>query len=663
VSTTSEVEIVIRGQDKSDSAFRSAKNNEDRLKAAAAEAGISLEVMGQRGERAGRATSDGADRARDGVRRLDSGIAELNRGLDVLRTKFAETGDADFLRQGKRLSAARKELEGFKRELEALVGSGGGFLSKALDQVSGTAPTGLVQWLVAGGVAAAPLVGAAINAGVLAGIGTGGIAAGIALQASDPQVKAAAVHLGDTVKTGLIDATKPWAKHISDALKTAEGQFTARLLPEIQRDFDSLLPHVDRLTNGVIGLATHAWPGLSHAFQDSGPVVDTLADHLPQIGDAVSDMFDAFARGGPGARQALDDLLTSTEALLRWTGLMIEGTSKVYEWLRKLGQTGAVGFLLDLTESGDKTSKSFQRLKDDAGEVSTQIASTADDFGKLIAAANDTTASFDTAARTWTDKILNSMLSADQATLGFAEAQNHLSDVLAKTGIDMDIAHDKSQQMREGLLAVVAANIKTYDTNIAVGMSAQDAAAAYDEGTDSLINQMQQAGFTSAQIDELIGKYRGVPAKVDTIIATQGLAEAIDHLTDLLAKLFHVDGYVARSSVIVTTSYVENRSGTFNQQVPYAARHAAGGAASGLTWVGEQGPELLRVPSGSQVYSAQDSMRMTAAAAQPAGGPMAVTFNFTGSTDDPLARDIQKALRTGQLQLTADLTTGRVKAA
>jgi hypothetical protein len=63
VSTTSEVEIRIKGDDDSDSAFRKARNNEERLAASAKAAGIELTVMGRKGEAAGKITADGADRA------------------------------------------------------------------------------------------------------------------------------------------------------------------------------------------------------------------------------------------------------------------------------------------------------------------------------------------------------------------------------------------------------------------------------------------------------------------------------------------------------------------------------------------------------------------------------------------------------------------------
>ena len=52
---------------------------------------------------------------------------------------------------------------------------------------------------------------------------------------------------------------------------------------------------------------------------------------------------------------------------------------------------------------------------------------------------------------------------------------------------------------------------------------------------------------------------------------------------------------------------------------------AAGGPASGMTWVGERGPELVSLPSGSYVHNNRDSMAMAG------GGGMMVVVNVGGS--------------------------------
>lgn len=53
---------------------------------------------------------------------------------------------------------------------------------------------------------------------------------------------------------------------------------------------------------------------------------------------------------------------------------------------------------------------------------------------------------------------------------------------------------------------------------------------------------------------------------------------------------------------------------------------ADGGSASGLTWVGEKGPELLNLPGGSYVHSSNESARM----ASSGGSPVVIQLQLDG---------------------------------
>jgi phage-related protein len=65
-------------------------------------------------------------------------------------------------------------------------------------------------------------------------------------------------------------------------------------------------------------------------------------------------------------------------------------------------------------------------------------------------------------------------------------------------------------------------------------------------------------------------------------------------------------------------------------------------APGGMSWVGERGPELVNLPKGSQVYTAQESQRMTRG-----GGNWTVNVNVSGGGD---AQAIGRAVERGVLQ-------------
>jgi tape measure domain-containing protein len=77
---------------------------------------------------------------------------------------------------------------------------------------------------------------------------------------------------------------------------------------------------------------------------------------------------------------------------------------------------------------------------------------------------------------------------------------------------------------------------------------------------------------------------------------------------------------------------------------------AAGGVRSGLSWVGERGAELLKLPAGSMVYPHGQSERM-AAAAGAGGGPIEITIRFAGNTDTAFAQAFNKLAKTGAIQI------------
>lgn len=81
-----------------------------------------------------------------------------------------------------------------------------------------------------------------------------------------------------------------------------------------------------------------------------------------------------------------------------------------------------------------------------------------------------------------------------------------------------------------------------------------------------------------------------------------------------------------------------------NKEAAVAAGYKSGGpfkhatgtsyAPGGMTWVGENGPELMRVPQGSQVFPNYQSRNM---AAQGGGGDTIITISGSINIETPQA--------------------------
>ena len=92
----------------------------------------------------------------------------------------------------------------------------------------------------------------------------------------------------------------------------------------------------------------------------------------------------------------------------------------------------------------------------------------------------------------------------------------------------------------------------------------------------------------------------------------------------------------AKHNIVQNVLYDTEYRTTYTSSGQAPKPRAKGGPASGLTWVGEEGPELLNLPAGSYVHSNPDSMRMvtqSAVSGHGRSGPGNVTININGAQD------------------------------
>lgn len=118
--------------------------------------------------------------------------------------------------------------------------------------------------------------------------------------------------------------------------------------------------------------------------------------------------------------------------------------------------------------------------------------------------------------------------------------------------------------------------------------------------------------ITLTSLDELTAKYD---------INKDGVIELTEQTTKYWQDLQKIQGYqdsLKDKTVTYTINIREVHTSTNlsadQEHNPYIGlpetNRASGGPASGMTWVGERGPELLSLPPGSRVYSNQQSMGM-----------------------------------------------------
>lgn len=455
------------------------------------------------------------------------------------------------------------------------------------------------QIAIAGGIATAILagsafIGAALNGVLLSAVGLGGIAAGIVGQFQNPIVHDAWA----TLLTGIVKQFQVATASFAAPLVFSAKIFAAawdEILPHIQSGFEGLSKFIYPLAAGLANMFRNLTPGLDKAFAAAGPILQQFANELPGLGSALSKFFALLADGGKGAKEGLSALFLIIETLLVGIGGLIDGLSHVWHWFVAAGDA-VEGFITRLVGLGDHVGV-FDRLAGggkSAESVAGSLAMMTDatkkatqDFSDLSTKLNTTAITADSLAGTMVGKVFSSMMTVDQATLQWHQSLTTLEDTLKKNGntldkhtglIDQNTA--KGQANTSAVLAAVTANMQMYQAQLAAGMSAVDAAKNYDVNTAALEAQLRKAHLTQGEIDGLIGKYRGVPSKVNTEIALLGLTEAINNLANLMADINHIP---RRVDVTVTTNYVANRQSVYSSQVPkFNATGAIRTAATGL---------------------------------------------------------------------------------
>ncbi len=372
------------------------------------------------------------------------------------------------------------------------------------------------------------------------------------------------------------------------------------------------------LGSGGFAKAGNAVAGFTESLTDLGGVFDESLQHAGERIGSIDAALSQLVQSGHGdeARAIFDKLNEAARKQGISTQDLIAGLPQYSEALAGVNSQQS-----QVANSSDAVATGFDALGDSLAKVKTPLDAVSKVFGILI------------------DK--------DRGVLDFAEAQDKLSDSLKKNGDAFKINTEKGRDNRDAILDAVSANEKLYEANINSGVSAQDAAAQYDQNTAALERQLQKAGYTKQEIDDLIGKYRGIPGKVDTEIATHGLTQALTDLADLIRTIYNIP---TTRDIYVKTHFIggqgQSRGGEYRTGGIKGA--ATGGPQDGLTMVGEEGPEFVRLPTGSMVYPRANTMQMLA---QGAGGAqrVAVEVHFTGSGS--LWSAFMEAQRAGEIQI------------
>lgn len=457
------------------------------------------------------------------------------------------------------------------------------------------------------GIAAAPLLASTLAGGIIGGVGIGGVVGGVAVAAQDPRVKGEFKTLGDGLKDRLKDAGKGFLAPTIQSIGIIKKSLDTI---DVESIFKDTSKYVVPLAEGIGGALEGLGNGLEDVAKNAGPSVKAIADGIEGIGESIGEGLSSLADNGDTAAESLSTVLTATTNLLDATFMLVNAGMETKEFFDEfLG--GALAFdsglrLLNLAfEDGTGTMTKHKAGAEGAAEGLGEIRDAAEESAvsesKLAAAIKEV----DDALHAQQDPVF-ALINAQN---DLAESQEKVRKAVKKYGEGSKEANEATRELAEKALGLDDA--------------VKDLGGSFDgKMTPALRNTLRAAGLTEGQIKNLAGQFRGAKRTGDDFARSYVAKLRVDGYPTVYRQLYSVKDAVndipravniamritGVTSVSAAAAAVRKNGGYAHGGIVGAA--ANGATSSGLTLVGEQGPELAEIAPGGRVWSNPDTRRM-----------------------------------------------------
>lgn len=492
----------------------------DRTGPAVKSAADGLEKVADKADKAQRKIDEVGDQAGQTSRKL----LEARAAAAALAREFDKTGDSKVLREFQKINLEAGKLNRVFKTLTPDVqnpsGILGGFvkLGRKAGLIAGDAavegfgdafkalgtasPAGsyVIAGLVGAAAAAAPFIAAAVEGAVVAGVGAGGLAAGLILGARDPRVIRAYGDLGNRILGQLQEDARPFTADLLATAPKLSKAFDAEE-PRIKRIFDSLATDFGPIVDDVIGAVHTLMPSIERAAIVGGQILRSLAGQLPGLAGAVGRLLDAFTASGPGAAAALGLIVFQLRGLIELVALGARGSAPLLNLLGRLVELtgvipGVTGNTKHLYEVQQQAGQSAGLAAQQYNNLRTSMQNTAD----AAQALNDSI-----------DRLFNEQMNLDQANLAVNQGLINLRQSIKDNGTSLD----ETSQKGLNNVGVIQQQVRNYEAAreaaIAAGNGTLEATntanAAYVSQLEGLRKLLYSLGLNKAQVDALIDSY------------------------------------------------------------------------------------------------------------------------------------------------------------
>lgn len=546
----------------------------------------------------------------------EAGIASARRGLDGLPNRVTVTITADD-RTGDTFDRVAQKA----RETSKKIGESGQDAGQQFGKgVTGAAANTLAAGgpLLIGGITAATLVAAphlgSIIAGAVVGSATagGGILGGIYAGVRHPRVRVAGKELWKNLLGELDESSEVMIEPLLGVFDKVDAYMRGRGGDMFDSLFGNAAQVIGPLSRDIIDFIDSILNGIDAMMERSGPVMDGLSDGIRLLGDGIEDFFLAISENGEQAGENLRIILGFTADLISDFG----------QFLNVLNEVTANpifgGGLLDILR------ERYSGLSEDSDTFTDANKNAASSLHKVGKEAANT--------RNELEQLSDEMRAQTDPAFALLDAQNDLTDAQVRYNKAVKEHGRNSPEAREALRDVTKAAINATEAAGKLGDTFKG------ELTPSMKATLRAAGLTEQQIKDVTREMR----------RSKDVAE--DYAGNYYVT-FHVRTRGAIPQNHSIRSLMEGRnyaSGGIVGAQPGIPGAASGGVRNGMTWVGEQGPELAELPPGTRVHPAGQSQRM---AQEMSGGggkrePVVLELRSSGNAvDDFLLERLRESIR------------------
>lgn len=443
----------------------------------------------------------------------------------------------------------------------------------------------------------AGMLAAALPAAFAAASVTAAMAGGVALAARSSAVQNSAKSAGREIMSSLTEAASSFVGPTLKSVDIIREKF-GKLKPVLKDIFDSSSSQLPKLISGLADALTSITKGVSNLIKGAGaPAMSGLVTGVKVVARAIKNVFDDFADNGAESAVALLAVFSTLAGAILIVGKTAEVAAVSVGFLAKIGSLGPgasaayEGFRQELKASKDAA--------DDAADGISKIGEAADDSVQSLQDLTDQLrAQYDPSFA-----LLEAQDKLHESMRKYHDAQKKYGDDDSRTQKYLDDATRATLDM--GDAAAKAAG--TFDGTLSPAMEALLRDAGYtDEMIASVKNRLAEADAQATKT---------ASGLIYTAQEARSLADAVREASGALAALHSKQIDI---NIAVNTKYYGrpfSSSGATGIGGTNYTGHAAGGVTGaaggggrgGMTWVGEQGPELVRLPFGSNVLSSPDS--------------------------------------------------------